>query len=33
MAQAEFKMQVQVSKLSPDGANWVIYCNRLKWAM
>jgi gag-polypeptide of LTR copia-type len=33
MAQEEFKMQVQVPKLSPDGANWVIYCNRLKWAM
>jgi hypothetical protein len=26
-------MQVQVPKLSPDGANWVIYCDRLKWAM
>jgi hypothetical protein len=33
MAQEEFKMQVQVPKLSLDGANWVIYHNRLKWAM
>jgi hypothetical protein len=33
MAQEEFKMQVQVPKMSPDGANWVIYCDRLKWAM
>jgi hypothetical protein len=33
IAQEEFKMQVQVPKLSLDGANWVIYCNRLKWAM
>jgi hypothetical protein len=33
MAQEESKMQVQVPKLSLDGANWVIYCNRLKWAM
>jgi hypothetical protein len=33
MAQEEFKMQVQVPKLSLDGANWVIYHNRLKWAI
>jgi hypothetical protein len=33
MAQEEFKMQVQVPKLSLDSANWVIYHNRLKWAM
>jgi hypothetical protein len=33
MAQEEFKMQVQVSKLSPNSSNWVIYCNRLKCAM
>jgi gag-polypeptide of LTR copia-type len=33
MAQEEFKMQVQVPKLSLDGSNWVIYHDRLKWAM
>jgi hypothetical protein len=33
MVQEEFKMQVQVPKLSLDSANWVIYHDRLKWAM
>jgi hypothetical protein len=33
IAQEEFKIQVQVPKLSPDSANWVIYHDRLKWAM
>jgi hypothetical protein len=27
------KAQVQVSKLASDRSNWVIYCNRLKWAL
>jgi hypothetical protein len=33
MVQEEHRMPVQVSKLSLDSFNWVIYCNRLKWAM
>ena len=33
MQQEEHRVQVQVPKLSPDRENWVIYRDRLKWAM
>src|SRR6266850_1861722 len=33
MAQDEQQMPIQVPKLSPDSSNWVVYCNRLIWAM
>jgi hypothetical protein len=33
MQQEEHKTQTQVPKLLQDGSNWVIYCDRLKWAL
>ena len=33
MAQDKQRMPIQVPKLSPDGSNWVVYHNRLIWAM
>src|SRR6266850_32221 len=33
MAQEEHWTPIQVPKLSLDGSNWVVYCDRLKWAM
>jgi len=33
MAQDEQQMPIQVPKLSLDGSNWVVYHNRLIWAM
>src|SRR6267142_598588 len=33
MAQDEQRMPIQVPKLSPDGSNWVVYRDRLIWAM
>src|SRR6267142_1251595 len=33
MAQDKQRMPIQVPKLSPDGSNWVVYRDRLIWAM